>query len=71
VAGKLKGRFSEEAIHLLGNLLKVMPGQRYKAGDILKHPWVSRQFDDPVPMSPLMRQARDLSLFKKLGMVSY
>lgn len=42
---------------------------RYKADEILKHPWVSRHHDNPVPVSPLMKKSRQIECYHKLAKV--
>ena len=42
---------SKLAKHLLNNLLDVRPSRRYNANRALKHPWITRNKNDSIPLN--------------------
>jgi len=37
--------------HLINNLLDFMPNKRYSADVVLKHPWITRNSLDEIPLT--------------------
>ena len=37
-------------VHLIKNLLNFSPNQRYNSFEVLKHPWITRNPQDDVPL---------------------
>ncbi len=49
------------ANHLVSKLLEISPSKRYIAHQVLKHPWITRNKYDKIPMTYLeTMQARTL-----------
>ena len=46
-----KNKISYMAKHLLKKLLEPNQGRRYTANQALKHPWITRNFDDEIPLT--------------------
>ena len=48
---KFDNKISLMAKHLIKKLLEYDPIKRYKASDALKHPWITRNSEDKIPLS--------------------
>ena len=48
---KFNNKMSYMAVNLLKRLLEPDPLKRYKAGDALKHPWITRNIEDLIPQT--------------------
>ena len=46
-----ENKISYMAKHFLKKLLEPNPGARYTANQALKHPWITRNFDDEIPLT--------------------
>lgn len=35
----------------MNRISKLSPNERYTAQDVIKHPWITRNFEDEIPLS--------------------
>jgi len=42
---------------------------RYKSEDVLMHPWLSREFENPIPESPLNKKIKLIKAYQNLTKV--
>ncbi|CDW84934.1 protein kinase domain containing protein [Stylonychia lemnae] len=55
-----------KSIQLMENLLSISQSVRYKSEEILQHPWLSREFENPIPESPLNKKIKLINAYQKL-----
>ena len=67
-----KNKISFMAMHLIKKLLEYEPIKRYKASDALKHPWITRNSEDKIPLSfnEQLNNYNNINNAKKLMMIS-
>ena len=56
-------------MHLLENLLSMAQSSRYKVDEVLRHPWISRRFNSPMPESPMNKKIRMIKCYHLLTKV--
>ena len=69
---KFDNKISLMAKHLIKKLLEYDPIKRYKASDALKHPWITRNSEDKIPLSfnEQLNNYNNINNAKKLMMIS-
>ena len=69
---KFDNKISLMAKHLIKKLLEYDPIKRYKASDALKHPWITRNSEDKIPLSfnEQLNNYNTINNAKKLMMIS-